>query len=467
MNTVTPIREGTDAVMHSIEAEQGILGGLLLAPELSGAVDRLGGADLFHDPVHALIFSTICAKSRAGELSDLVTVGLALEDHPGFAELGGPRYLVRMAGASIGPNAIKGYAEALAELARKRQIQAAISAATADLARADMKASDVSARLDAAMLAMGQIGDSSGPVSMLRAVKESLDMVQAAYQGDFTHVVKSGIAPLDSIIPGFFPGELTLLGGRPAMGKSAVALSIALNAARAGHGVAIASLEMTPEGMAMRALSEATAAAGKAVAYTDMRRGRMAEDEFRHVYEQAHAVSSLPIYFLPRKFADAGSMLSGVRQIARASDLKLLIVDYAQLMTAQGRSRYEQITAISLALKGMAVSLNIPVIALSQLSRKIEERDDKRPVMSDLRESGQLEQDADNILFCYRPEYYLGQAEPTPEDSAEAHAKWHANMDAARGRLEIIVAKQRMGETGTARCRCALATNSVWGDDFG
>ena len=132
MNTVTPIHEGTDAVMHSIEAEQGILGGLLLAPELSGAVDRLGGADLFHDPVHALIFSTICAKSRAGELSDVVTVGLALEDQPGFAELGGPRYLVRMAGASIGPNAIKGYAEALAELARKRQIQAAISAATAD-----------------------------------------------------------------------------------------------------------------------------------------------------------------------------------------------------------------------------------------------------------------------------------------------------------------------------------------------
>ena len=464
MNTVTPIRDESPA-MFSVEAEQQLLGALLLAPELAGRVDRLGGADLFYDPVHAEIFTTLIEKNRAGVLADPVTVGLTMVDHEGLKMLGGGKYLVRLAAASVGPSSVKGYAEALAELARKREIQSAISEATASLARGDMKAADVAARLETAMLASSQIGDGDGPMSMLRAVAQSMDQIMMAYRGDYSHLVKSGISTLDGIIPGFFPGELTILGGRPAMGKSAVSLSIALNVARAGQGVAIASLEMTPEAMAMRALSEASAGFGRAVPYVNMRRGNLTEDEARTLYEQAQGLGDLPVYFLPRQFSDIGAMVSGVRQIARATDLKLLIVDYAQLMTAPGKSRYEQITAISLALKGMAVTLNIPVIALSQLSRGIENRDDKRPVMSDLRESGQLEQDADNILFCYREEYYEAQKEPKSTDLS-ATAEWQAKMDACRGRMEIIVAKQRMGETGTARCRCALATNSVWGDDF-
>lgn len=349
MSTVTQIRDDAPT-MFSVEAEQQILGALLLTPELSGTVDRLGGAELFFDPVHAQIFTTIIEKYRADLLADPVTVGVELSDHAGLNELGGGKYLVRMASASIGPASVKGYAEALAEMARKRQIQSAISEATASLSRGDMRASDISARLESSMLAMNQIGDDSGPMSMLRAVKQSVDQVMSAYRGDFSDAVQSGISTLDQIIPGFFPGELTILGGRPAMGKSAVSLSIALNAAREGHGVAIASLEMTPETMAMRALSEATASGGKAVPYTSMRRGDLTEDQCRFMIERAQEVSSLPVYFLPRKFADVGSMISGVRQVARTGNLKLLIVDYAQLMTAPGKSRYEQITAISLAL---------------------------------------------------------------------------------------------------------------------
>nr|WP_255453293.1 DnaB-like helicase C-terminal domain-containing protein [Paracoccus shanxieyensis] len=301
---------------------------------------------------------------------------------------------------------------------------------------------------------------------MLRAVKEAQDQAFAAYRGDQHLSIQSGISTLDAIIPGFFPGELTILGGRPGSGKSAVALSMALNAARQGHGVAIASLEMTPSAMAMRALSEATAGAGNAVPYISMRKGDMSEDQARCLAQTSHDVANLPIYFLSNRYADIGAMMSGVRQIARATDLKLLVVDYAQLMTAAGKSRYEQITAISIALKRMSVQLNIPVIALSQLSRQIESRDDKRPMMSDLRESGQLEQDADNIIFCYREEYYLLQKQPASTDPVEQHVEWQSKMDRAKGRMEIIVNKQRMGETGTARCLCAMATNSVWGDEY-
>lgn len=465
MNTVTPIRDEAPA-MFSVEAEQMILGELLMNADRAGLVDRMGGADLFFDPVHAEIFSAILEKHRAGLLADPVTVALEMADHPGLSELGGGRYLVRIASASPGPAAVKGYAESLAELARKRQIQAAISEATASLARGDIKAADVAARLETSMMAMSQIGDTDGPVSMLRAMTGAIEQAMTAYRGDHQLSIRSGISTLDSIIPGFFPGELTILGGRPGSGKSAVALSIALHAARAGHAVAIASLEMTPEAMAMRAASEATANAGRAVPYIQMRSGAMTEDECRMFIEQANAAAQLPITFLSSRFSDAGAMISAVRQIARATDLKLLIVDYAQLMTAPGKNRYEQITAISLALKKMAVTLKIPVIALSQLSRQIESRDDKRPVMSDLRESGQLEQDADNILFCYREEYYLLQGRPAITDPVDAQVEWQSKMDRAKGRMEIIVNKQRMGETGTARCRCAMATNSVWGDDY-
>lgn len=290
-------------------------------------------------------------------------------------------------------------------------------------------------------------------------------MAIEAYQGTNSDLVRFGIPALDDIIPGLYPGELTLLGGRPAMGKSAVALTMALNAARAGHGVAIASLEMTPAAMAQRALSEASAQYGCAVPYVDMRTGIMSEDQVRGLVENAEGVGNLPITFLSRAHANVEALSMAVRQIARANPkFRLLIVDYAQLLkSSRGRSRYEQVTEISIALKGIAMSLNIPVVALSQLSREVDKRDDKRPVLSDLRESGQLEQDADSVLFCYRPEYYLAQTDPGSKD-LDKQANWQIELEEARGKLEIGVAKQRMGQTGVAHCRCALATNTVWSE---
>lgn len=184
----------------------------------------------------------------------------------------------------------------------------------------------------------------------------------------------------------------------------------------------------------------------------------------RTVIEEAQFVANLPITFLPRHFSDVGALVSGSRQLARAGKLDLLIVDYAQLLRAEGRGRYEQITNISIALKALSITLDIPVIALSQLSRDLERRDDKRPMLSDLRESGQLEQDADNVLFCYREEYYLERKQPDVGDLEEI-SLWQAAMERNRGLLEIIVAKQRMGEIGTAHCRCALAMNRVWSDE--
>ncbi|MCV2449561.1 DnaB-like helicase C-terminal domain-containing protein [Paracoccus sp. DMF] len=462
MTAVTQIRPDA-AALYSVEAEQQVLGALLLNSDQAAKVDTAGGAGLFFDPVHARIFDVISSKARGGMKADVVTVGITMQAEQGLNDLGGSRYLVRLAGASISPHMLGDYLKTLAELARKRHLHGAISEAQNALVKGDDDAQTIAAKLEGALIASEATAGDRGPVSMMKAVAQAMQVATSAYHGEDNGAVKSGIPALDSIVPGFFPGEMTLLGGRPSMGKTAVALTLALNAAREGHGVAIASLEMTPESLAMRALSEATSEAGNAVPYTSMRKGEMTEAQMRTVVTEAQYLAKLPITFLPRHYSDVGSLVSGTRQIARAGNLRLLIVDYAQLLRAEGKSRYEQITNISIALKALAVSLDLPVIALSQLSRDLERRDDKRPMMSDLRESGQLEQDADNVLFCYREEYYLERKRPDGDDMEELDL-WQAAMDRHRGALEIIVAKQRMGDIGTAHCRCALAMNRVWSE---
>ncbi|MFC0200153.1 replicative DNA helicase [Paracoccus rhizosphaerae] len=460
--TLTP----PNAVFQNVEAEQQVLGSLIMADKLVPIVMQHGGVSLFATKVHAKIYQAIEVRHQAGELVSPITLKAAFEGLEDLEPVGGPAYLARLAGSAIYITvpALTSMANMLAEYARKRAIHSAASETLAELARGDMPASDIANRLEGALVAHSFTVATDQPTSMLAAVNEAVTLANQAYRGETSAAVSFGIPPLDAIIPGLQPGELTLLGGRPAMGKSAVALTMALNAARAGRGVAIASLEMTPAAMAHRALSEATANAGRAVPYQAMRRGDMSEEEMRAVVEVAQDVAQLPITFLSRSYSDVDALVGGVRQITRATDnLRLLIVDYAQLLRAKGRDRYQQVTAISLALKGMAMSLNIPVLALSQLSRGIESREDKRPVLSDLRESGQLEQDADNVLFCFRPEYYLQQEQPDSSDLDDL-ADWELAMNKARGRLEIIVAKQRMGSTGTARCMCALSTNSVWGE---
>lgn len=461
MNAVVPI-SADSPLLYSHEAEQQVLGTLLMEPGQIGRVIRGGGADLFTHGVHVEIFRTIERKANSGDLVSPITVKSALEGTGLLDEVGGAKYLASISGIAIGGASLSGYVDLLGEYSRKRAVSSALNSAQALLSRGEATATEIAAKLEGALIGIENASQTAKPVTMHAAVKDALDQAQAAYIGESEDVVKSGIAALDRIVPGFYPGELTLLGGRPSMGKSGVALSIALNAARQGHGVAIASLEMTPAAMATRALSEATARAGRAVYYTNMRRGDMTEDQFRTVIENAQSVADLPVTFLPRAYADIGALIAGTRQIIRSNvNMRLLIVDYAQLLKADGKSRYDQITEISMALKALSVSANIPVIALSQLSRQIEQREDKRPVMSDLRESGQLEQDADNVLFCYRPEYYLERKKPEADDM-DGLIEWQDLMDKHRHALEIIVAKQRMGQIGTAHVKFAPASNLIW-----
>lgn len=464
MNEIAHLRPET--MPASVEAEQQVLGEMMMTncegPGYNAAL-RAGGSALFHDPVHARIFDACQKKALQGFLVSPVTVMDVMREDDGLRELGGPPYLVRMAATVLGRGDGPHYVAMLADLKRKRDLIRVLNEAQAAIAQGKDDADAIAGRLEAALINADPVGQSR-PVSLAQALMGATDMIAAAYQGDDGGVLRTGLPALDRIVPGFYPGELILLGGRPSMGKSAVASCIATRAAKAGLGVCIASLEMTPESMAMRIVSEATADHGGGVSYAAMRKGDMTEADMRAVLSVAqNDLSDLPIQFLPPSYRDIGAIYAGVKQVQRrfAGNLGLVIVDYLGLIRGEGKSRYEEITNISIALKGLALQLKVPVLALSQLSRAVESRDDKRPQLSDLRESGQLEQDADAVLFCYRDEYYLEREKPDADD-VELFSRWHDTRERARNRLEIIVAKQRQGEIGTAHMMFNPALNVIW-----
>ena len=445
---------------HIVEAEQCLLGGLLLNPDTVGMVPAIDG--VFFDAVHGELVRVIRERVRDGLTVSPVALATWAKSHAGMHELGGAQYLMRLVGTGCPRRDIGHYVDILMDQRAKRNILGAARDAAAAIERGEEEAATIAGRLEAALVDL-QPANKAKPVSMLQAVRKAAEQVAAACDGDTTGSVMSGFPSLDKIVTGFYPGELILLGGRPSMGKTAVALSMALNVARQVKVVVISSLEMNPEAMALRAISEATTHHRNAVSYSDMRRGELREDQREAFGQAARDTAELPITFLSREFADIGALLSGAKQARRmlGDEMSLFIVDYAQLLRAKAATRYEEITKISIALKALAGQLDVPVLALSQLSRALESRDDKRPMLSDLRESGQLEQDADAVMFCFREQYYLEREEPDLRDE-EAHSEWRKAHEAARNRLEIIVAKQRQGAIGTARMMCNPALNKIW-----
>lgn len=444
---------------HIVEAEQQLLGAMLIHPEIGAHVTP----DLFYDPVHADLCRAIRKRAAEGLLVSPVALKRFADDHEGMKELGGARYLVRLAGGSVSASQWQSYADLLADMRDRRAMIELLDAARDDL-HGEVPVADIAARVEAALSAQAPSA-ARAPVSMIKAVTGAMAEAKAAYEGGEVRALHTGIGALDRILGGLHPGDLCILAGRPSMGKSAVALQIAMHIARAGRGVTIASLEMTPEAMAYRALSEATTQHRNAVRYSDMRRGEMTAPQMETLVAAARETAELPIQFLPVEYRDLDALYAGARKsavlIGEKCGLQLLIVDYLQLLRAPGKSRYEQITEISIALKGLAQRLGIPVIALSQLSREVDRREDNRPILSDIRESGQLEQDADQVVFCYRDEYYLEREEPDAAD-LERHERWAQAMERSRNRLELIVAKNRGGPIGTAHVMFNPALNKVW-----
>lgn len=452
-------------MIQNIEIEQNILGCFL--NNKATYFDTMGmlAEKDFADPVHQDLFKAMKKRFDADELVSASTLRDMFAEHEGLNELGGAKYIIKLAGAAVSLFAIRDYAKALAKVTKRRELEALLISAQQDLADETKGPDEIIGTIEASLIA-SDTESNVNVVSMIAAVARAAELAGEAHQADGVVGVTTGLHELDRMTGGFQAGELVLLGGRPSMGKTACALSMALSAARRGVGVAISSLEMSPESLALRCVSNEAAMRGKGMAYTDAKRGTMTEAQAENFFKSTPDVASLPIEILPANMRDIGSIYAGVRKTARilegkGTPLGLIVIDYLQLISGPSKNRYEQISEISIALKGLAMKFGVPVLALSQLSRALEQRDNKRPMLSDLRESGQLEQDADMVIFCYRGEYYLERDKPDENDQAEIMEHQDA-LSKCKGKLELIVAKQRMGEIGTAHVNFNAATNFLW-----
>ncbi|MAB02318.1 MAG: replicative DNA helicase [Rhodobacteraceae bacterium] len=463
-NVTARSQEPIDLAPHNIEAEQALLGALLINNDVYDRVANILNETHFFDPVHGKIFEVAASRIKNNSLASPVTLKAFLEDDPGLAELGGNAYLVRLAGASVSVFASKDYAELIRELATRRSLidignEISGKAGTIDIEN-DPKEQIINAEQKLYELAeTGQKG--SGFKSFLKAIKEAVDVANSAYQREGGMVGPStGFNDLDKKLGGLHQSDLLILAGRPSMGKTALATNIAFNIAKKyskgtlqdgsegaidGGVVGFYSLEMSAEQLAARILSEVSE-----VPSDQIRRGDMTEKEFRRFVEAAKSLEACPLFIDDTPALPITQLAARARRLKRTNGLDVLIVDYLQLVrpASSKDSRVNEVSEITQGLKAIAKELDIPVIALSQLSRQVENRDDKRPQLSDLRESGSIEQDADVVMFVYRGEYYKEREKPNDHE-IEKMAAWQAEMEELHGKAEIIIGKQRHGPIGT------------------
>ena len=463
-NVTARSQEPIDLAPHNIEAELALLGALLINNDVYDRVANILNETHFFDPVHGKIFEVAASRIKNNSLASPVTLKAFLEDDPGLAELGGNAYLVRLAGASVSVFASKDYAELIRELATRRSLidignEISGKAGTIDIEN-DPKEQIINAEQKLYELAeTGQKG--SGFKSFLKAIKEAVDVANSAYQREGGMVGPStGFNDLDKKLGGLHQSDLLILAGRPSMGKTALATNIAFNIAKKyskgtlqdgsegaidGGVVGFYSLEMSAEQLAARILSEVSE-----VPSDQIRRGDMTEKEFRRFVEAAKSLEACPLFIDDTPALPITQLAARARRLKRTNGLDVLIVDYLQLVrpASSKDSRVNEVSEITQGLKAIAKELDIPVIALSQLSRQVENRDDKRPQLSDLRESGSIEQDADVVMFVYRGEYYKEREKPNDHE-IEKMAAWQAEMEELHGKAEIIIGKQRHGPIGT------------------
>jgi replicative DNA helicase len=460
--TPAPISTEMEALPHNIEAEQQLLGAILTNNDVYDRIAALVKPDHFYDPVHQRIFEIAAARIQKNALASPVTLKNYMEDDVGLKELGGPSYLVRMAGAAISAYAARDYAQMIYDLAVRRELIGLGRDITAQASKFDVASEPRDQITDAEqkLYKLAEQGQSErGFQSFLRAATDAVNIANAAYkrEGKLSGV-STGLIDMDRKLGGLHPSDLLILAGRPSMGKTSLATNIAFNIAKAyrrgqlpdgtegsidGGVVGFFSLEMSAEQLAARILSEASE-----VPSEQIRRGDMNETEMRKFIEAAKSLESCPLYIDDTPALPISQVAARARRLKRTHGLDVLIVDYLQLLKGSSKeNRVQEVSEITQGLKAIAKELNIPVIALSQLSRQVENREDKRPQLSDLRESGSIEQDADVVMFVYREEYYLVRLKP--DEGSKEFADWMEKSTRAHGKAEVIIGKQRHGPIGT------------------
>jgi replicative DNA helicase len=449
----------------NLEAEMALLGAILANNDAADRVSNFLGPEHFSEAVHARIFEAATTLIRMGKLASPVTLKNHFENDATLKEIGGPSYLARLAASATTIINAEEYGRTVYELAQRRKLISIGTEVVNEAFEPDIESSskDLIERAESALYSMAETDKyGKGFQAFGRAMAEAIDMASAAYQRDGgLSGISCGLTDMDEKMGGLQKSDLIILAGRPAMGKTALATNIAYHVARNykaeyqadgsnkvmdGGVVAFFSLEMSSEQLATRIISEQTGISSELI-----RRGKINEDDFQKLVEVSRELQALPLYIDATGGLTIAQLASRARRLKRQRGLGLIIVDYLQLLAGSSRKqaegRVQEVTEITVGLKALAKELAVPIIALSQLSRQVENREDKRPQLSDLRESGSIEQDADVVLFVYREEYYLERL--MPQEGSPEFQTWQDKMNHAHGRAEVIIGKQRHGPTGT------------------
>jgi replicative DNA helicase len=429
---------------HNITAEKAVLGAILAAPTALEQVAGILTPSHFALDTHASIFAAMTTMRDRGRPVDATTLKRFFEADS-LAEIGGAKYLVELIASAVSVMTACEYALHIVDCARRRSLVALGEGLLAQAYSADVDATarDIIATTEEQLAALADAPD-TGAQALAATMPASLEAVEAASRGDGPDVVKTGLAGLDKIIGGLAAPDLVVLAGRPAMGKTALAVTIAHHVARTGKPVAFFSLEMSAHQLNLRLLSMATG-----IDLERLRSGEVGAEELPGLHAAAATIADLPLYIDDTAAPTAADIRSRARKIQRKHGISLVVIDYLQLLRPPDRyagQRVHEVGEMSASIKGMAKDLDAPVILLSQLSRAVEARDDHRPRLSDLRDSGSIEQDADIVGFIFREEYYLRQAEP--QTGSRQHEEWLADLADAKNKATVIVAKQRQGPTG-------------------
>lgn len=443
------------------EAEQGLLGVLLIDNRALEKISDFLKFEHFYLPAHQRIYRAITILIDRGQAANPVTLKGYFEKDQDLADIGGAGYLADLAAGIVSTINAEDYARTIYDLHLRRELIALGEEVVNEAFDQNLEsdAQNVIEAAEARLFSLAESGQAQGGFVTLRdSVLVAIEHAEKAFktEGSVTGVT-TGLRDLDKLLGGLQKSDLLILAGRPSMGKTALATNLAFNAAKAyaenkgdqGAVVGFFSLEMSADQLATRILADCSNISGDAI-----RKGNIRQEDFRAFVEASQRLSQVPLYIDDTPALSISAVRTRARRLKRQHGLSMLVVDYLQLLRGSGskqgqENRVLEISEITRGLKAIAKELEIPVLALSQLSRAVEQREDKRPMLSDLRESGSIEQDADVVMFVFREEYYLSRAEPEP--GTEKHMAWQEKMERAHSIGECIIAKQRHGPIGTVR----------------
>lgn len=443
---ILPIKdEEIITIPHNIEAEQALLGAILLNNDLLDRVADTLEPGHFYDPLHGEIFRRIIQVSSKGRAANPITLKDFFADEAPLGSITVSQYLGKLVASTVSLD-VRSYAETILNLSHRRNL-ILIGEDIRDAAlegHSDLTPKELIEDAEAKLFEIAETGNVSGPTHVSHALKLSYESAKAAYYNNGVVGISTGISSIDKRMGGLKNSDLIILAARPAMGKTALICNITKNTTMENIPAGFFSLEMSKDQLATRWISDFTG-----ISSSDIKEGHTTEQQLKEVEEAYQFLSDLPLVIDDTGGLSIASLSQRARRMKRKHGIKLLVVDYLQLMCGvrSHGNRTQEITEITTGLKALAKELNIPIIALSQLSRNVESRDDKRPQLSDLRESGSIEQDADIVLFLYREEYYLAKEEPG-QDNIDKYVDWQAKMSKCCNKAEIIIGKHRHGSTG-------------------